>query len=265
MGKIVNRCNLFFVTGIDTGIGKTIATGLMARSFLKNGINVITQKMVQTGCVKVSEDIVKHREIMGIDLLHVDKEGTTCPYLFEVPCSPHLAAQLEDTRIDCMLINQATLKLQEQFDVVFLEGAGGLSVPLGDDFTILDFVEEHQYPLVIVTSSRLGSINHTLNALEIARSRKLVVAAVVYNVVEDTDIRIVRDSRDVIERYLKINNFNCPIIDMGSLEKYYKNNTFPDFFNELMMKDSSPPRTTKLFKPNSSKEKVSVVKIVKEQ
>ncbi|MFT5726282.1 MAG: dethiobiotin synthetase [Desulforhopalus sp.] len=241
MEKTVNKDNLFFVTGIDTGIGKTVATGLMARSFLKNGINVITQKMVQTGCVKISEDIVKHREIMGIDLHYVDKDGTTCPYLFKVPCSPHLAAQLEDTRIDCRLINQATLKLQEQFDVVFLEGAGGLSVPLGDDFTILDFVEEHQYPLIIVTSSRLGSINHTLNALEIARSRKLVVAAVVYNVVGDTDVRIVRDSRDVIERYLKANNFNCPIIDMGSLEKYYENNTFPDFFNELMMQDSSPP------------------------
>lgn len=233
MGKFVNRGNLFFVTGIDTSIGKTIATGLMARSFLKNGINVITQKMVQTGCLKVSEDIVKHREIMGIDLHDVDKEGITCPYLFEVPCSPHLAAQLEGTRIDCTLIHQATLKLQEQFDVVFLEGAGGLSVPLVDDFTILDFVEEHQYPLILVTSSRLGSINHTLNALEIARSRELVVAAVVYNVVEDTDSRIVRDSRDVIERYLKINTFNCPIIDMDSLDKYYKNNIFPDFFNEL--------------------------------
>lgn len=248
MGRIVNRCNIFFVTGIDTGIGKTIATGLIARSFLKNGIKVITQKMVQTGCVKVSEDIVKHREIMGIDLLDVDKDGTTCPYLFEVPCSPHLAAQIEDTKIDCMLIKQATLKLLNQFDVVFLEGAGGLSVPLGEDFTILDFVEEHQYPLVIVTSSKLGSINHTLNALEIARSRKLVVAAVVYNVVEDTDLRIVRDSRNVIERYLKINNFNCPIIDMDSLDKYYKNNTLPDFFNELMMKDRSvvpPVRTNK--------------------
>jgi len=241
MGKIINKDNLFFVTGIDTGIGKTVATGLMARSFLINGINVITQKMVQTGCLKISEDIVKHREIMGIDLHHVDKDGTTCPYLFKVPCSPHLAAQLEDTRIDCELINQATLKLQEQFDVVFLEGAGGLSVPLVDDFTIVDFVEKHQYPLVIVTSSRLGSINHTLNALEIARSRKLVVAAVVYNVAQDTDIRIVRDSRDVIERYLKTNNFNCPIIDMDSLDKYYENNTFPDFFNELMVKDSSLP------------------------
>lgn len=234
MGKNVTGDKLFFVTGIDTGIGKTIATGLMARSFLKNGINVITQKMVQTGCLKMSEDIVTHREIMGIELHHVDKQGTTCPYLFKFPCSPHLAAKLEDTRIDCRHINQATLQLQKQFDVIFLEGAGGLSVPLMDDYTILDFVEEHQYPLILVTSSRLGSINHTLNALELARSRKLVVAAVVYNIMEDTNIRIVRDSREVIARYLKINDFHCPIIDMDALDKYYKNNTFPDFFNELM-------------------------------
>ncbi|MGB3212668.1 MAG: dethiobiotin synthase [Desulforhopalus sp.] len=214
------KYQVYFVSGIDTGIGKTIATGLLARSCQENGFKTITQKIVQTGCVGISEDIVRHRQIMGIDLQSQDAEGLTCPYVFPVPCSPHLAARLENTKIDCDVIRSATASLLTQFDCVFLEGAGGLFVPLNEEETLIDYIEAEQHPLILVSSSRLGSINHTLSALALARQRNIEVAGIIYNRFEKTDQRIEEDSREVFTRYMKKNRFSGPVIDLFPLQKY---------------------------------------------
>lgn len=224
---------VYCVCGIDTNIGKTIATGLLARSFTENGINTITQKIVQTGCVGISEDIIRHRQLMGIELLPVDCRGLTCPYVFRVPCSPHLAAKLEGRTVDCAVLRQSTAELVALYDVVFLEGAGGLAVPLADDFTLLDYLAEEKYPLILVTSSRLGSINHTLSALELARHRQIDIAAIIYNRLANTDSRIVEDSREVFGRYMNKYGFSGPVIDMLPLKFYQQTGEFPDFFKYI--------------------------------
>jgi len=208
------------ISGIDTGIGKTIATGLLARSCLEHGIKTITQKIVQTGCTGLSEDIVRHREIMEIELQPVDFNGQTCPYVFPVPCSPHLAARLENKKIDLSVIRRATAALQAHFDLVLLEGAGGLFVPLNEDETLLDYFAAEQYPLILVSSSRLGSINHTLSALALAKSRNIDVAAILYNHFEDTDPRIEQDSRKLIAGYMTKFGYTGPVIDLFPLERY---------------------------------------------
>ena len=76
---------VYFISGIDTDAGKSIVTGVIARTLLQKGVHVITQKFIQTGCVGISEDILKHREIMGIPPQEVDKDGTTCPYVMTYP------------------------------------------------------------------------------------------------------------------------------------------------------------------------------------
>ena len=90
----------YFISGIDTNIGKSIITGILARELRKQGKNVITQKMVQTGNEGFSEDIEIHRKIMNIDFLDVDKDMTTAPEIFSYPCSPHLAAKIDKREID---------------------------------------------------------------------------------------------------------------------------------------------------------------------
>jgi len=224
---------VYCVTGIDTDVGKTVVAGLIARSFIKNGIKVITQKIVQTGCKGISEDIICHRQLMGIDVLPEDVDGLTCPYRFSVPSSPHLAAGLEKSVIDCDKIKAATTKLLRQFECVVLEGVGGLSVPLNNDMTVLDYLEREQYPLVLVSSSRLGSINHTLNALELASKRNLEVVAIVYNLIGETDPRIVKDSRVVFQRFLKKYGFTSNVIDLPEVNISTVENDIPDFFNAL--------------------------------
>ena len=104
-GKVI------FITGIDTNIGKTFATGLLARALARKGERVITQKMVQTGCEQVSEDIEMHRKLQGIPFTEEDREGLTCPYIFSYPCSPHMAAERDGRELDMAVVTAATYRL----------------------------------------------------------------------------------------------------------------------------------------------------------
>lgn len=193
---------IYFVTGIDTNVGKTAATGFIARELCDQGINVITQKMIQTGCIDESEDIVEHRRIMNIPLSDVDKDGTTCPYIFTYPCSPHLASKIDNRIIDIQTIDLATEKLAKQFDVVLLEGAGGIMVPVTDEYLTLDYMQDKGYPVILVTSGKLGSINHTLMTLELIRQRGLDIAMLVYNLYPKADEVIEADTMNYLKRYM---------------------------------------------------------------
>ncbi len=171
----------FCICGIDTGIGKSFAAGLMARDLLYRGERVITQKIIQTGCSERSQDLLIHRKLMEVGWLDEDEKKLTCPYCFSFPGSPHLAAELEGRSIDPAVITAALKSLQEIYDWVLLEGAGGLLVPITEDMTIIDYLVTRKIPVILVTSSRLGSINHTLMSLEVIRSRKLELAGLGYN------------------------------------------------------------------------------------
>lgn len=192
----------YFVTGIDTDAGKSIVTGVLARALSARGERVITQKFIQTGCDGLSEDIETHRRIMGIGLLPEDEDGTTCPIVFTYPASPHLAAAIDGRNIDLTLIGRSTEKLLQKYDTVLIEGAGGLYVPLSEAYRTIDYVAEHGLPVVLVTSPRLGSINHTLLSLEACRNRNIEVAAVAYNLYPPAPEPIVRDTRTYLKAYL---------------------------------------------------------------
>ncbi len=202
------------ISGIDTGIGKTFVTGMLARVLLQQGKNVITQKIVQTGCEGVAEDILEHRRLMGIGLQEADHEGLTCPYLFRYPASPHLSARLEGAEVDLMHIRRATLFLQKRYELVLLEGVGGLLVPLGPDLLFADYVRGTGYGLVLVTSPRLGSINQTLLSLEACVKRGISVRAVVYNSFQEVDKILADDTREVIKHYLNKSGYSAPVIDL---------------------------------------------------
>lgn len=205
---------VFFVTGIDTDAGKSMVTGVIARTLLHKGVKVITQKFVQTGCTGISEDILKHREIMGIAPLPVDEDGTTCPYVLTYPASPHLAAEIDKVDIDVTRIHMATEKLDSLYDVVLLEGAGGLYVPVKRDFLTIDYIAEYGHALILVSSSKLGSINHTLMSLELCRLRGIEVKYVVYNDFPGDSELIRNDSITVIRDYLDSHIPNCRLLEL---------------------------------------------------
>lgn len=183
--------NIYFVSGIDTGIGKSYATGLIAKQWNAEGLRTITQKLVQTGNTAISEDIILHRQLMGLAFTEDDQEKITMPEIFSYPASPHLAAQIDKREIDFEKIRQATAQLSQRYDAVLVEGAGGLMVPLTEDYLIIDYIKEMGYPLLFVTSGKLGSINHTLLSLEAVAKREINLHTVIYNtfpVLDDSTI-----------------------------------------------------------------------------
>ncbi|HWR00455.1 MAG TPA: dethiobiotin synthase [Chlorobaculum sp.] len=205
------------VAGIDTGIGKTVATGLVARAMTAAGVQVITQKIAQTGCEGLSGDIAVHRELMGIGLQDVDLDGTTCPYVFRFPASPHLAGGMEGRAIDIMTIRRATFILQKRYELVLLEGVGGLLVPLNDQLLLADYIRDAGYGLLLVSSSRLGSINHTLLSLEACVSRGIEIRGVIFNRFGEEDATIGDDTRKVIAGSLRRYGFEtAPLIDLDA-------------------------------------------------
>ena len=196
--------NIYFISGIDTDAGKSYVTGFLARQYMNEGVNVITQKLIQTGNVGYSEDIDLHRKLMDMGMTEADKAGLTMPQIFSYPASPHLAARLDGKSIDFDKIDEATRELSEQFDVVLLEGAGGLMVPLTEDLLTIDYVKERDYPVILVTSGKLGSINHTLLSLEAIKARGLKLHAVAYNLYPTVvDKTIQNDTMMFIQKYLE--------------------------------------------------------------
>lgn len=195
--------DIYFISGIDTGIGKTYTTGYLAKLWSEQGQHVITQKLIQTGNVDVSEDIQQHREIMGTGWLLEDESKLTMPEIFTYPASPHLATKLDGRDIDFAKIEAATQQLAEKFEVVLLEGAGGLMVPLTTEMLTIDYLEQKKFPVILVSSGRLGSINHTLLSLEALKARGLSLYALAYNLNDESqDPLISQDTSEYLKAYL---------------------------------------------------------------
>lgn len=179
--KTCAKDNVFFVSGIDTNVGKSYATGWLASKWNSEGVRTITQKLVQTGNEGRSEDIELHRKIMGLPLLPEDLDGTTMPEIYTYPCSPHLAAEIDGRPVDFEKIEAATAVLSAKYDAVLLEGAGGLMVPLTRSLLTIDYVKSKGFPVILVTSGRLGSISHTLLSIEALHIRGMRLKSLIYN------------------------------------------------------------------------------------
>lgn len=210
---------VFFVTGIDTDAGKSYATGYLARLWNSKGIRTITQKFIQTGNTGYSEDIELHRKLMEIDFTEEDREMLTMPEIFTYPASPHLAAALDNRPIDFDKIEAATRILSERYDAVLLEGAGGIMVPLTNDYLTIDYIKEKDYPVILVTSGKLGSINHTLLTLEAVANRGICLEMVAYNLYPELpDKTISNDTKQYITRYLSEHFPDTRLIDIPVLK-----------------------------------------------
>lgn len=193
----------YFITGIDTNIGKTYATGHLARYLLQQGRQVITQKLIETGSQGMAQDIQKHRQLMGIDHLPDDDNKLTMPIQLSYPASPHLASKLDNRPIDVHTLTGSTNALKNRYDIVLIEGAGGLCVPLNDDLLLIDYVKQQQYPTILVTSGRLGSINHTLLSLQALSMRHMDIHALIFNHHHDSKNPIIaQDSQHFLASHL---------------------------------------------------------------
>lgn len=202
-----------FITGIDTDIGKSIACGALTSTLLTQGHHVFTQKWIETGCDNVSEDLLTHQKIAK-KVFNTSQKDLHSPYRFSYPASPHLAAELEKISIDCDYLVKQTKQLEAECDHLIIEGAGGLCVPLNQSMLTVDLITQEKIPVVLVTSGRLGSINHTVLSLELCRQREIEVRALVYNHFPVQEDPIFSDTRKYLKNYLIMHNMEALWLEM---------------------------------------------------
>lgn len=192
-----------FITGIGTDVGKSYATGWLAARLAAEGRKVITQKLIQTGCKEYADDIRTHRRIMGIPMQPRDLDHTTAPLILSYPASPHLAARIDGREIDYDIATHATDTLLSEYDTVLIEGAGGLMVPLTEQYLTIDYVADRHLPAIVVTNGALGSISHTILSVDALAARGIEIEAVIYNTYFDSaDTVVSSESREYIGRWL---------------------------------------------------------------
>lgn len=170
-----------FITGTDTGVGKTVASAVVARLLKRRGLSVGVMKPVTSGCIErdgklVSEDAELLRFGAGIDC---DEDCT--PFLLRAPLAPSVAASLDGVRIDFKVIKDAYDRLAEKFDVMIVEGAGGLMVPLAGGLLMADLAAHLGLPVAVVARPGLGTVNHSLLTTFCARTLGLQVKGVIVN------------------------------------------------------------------------------------
>jgi dethiobiotin synthetase len=186
---MAKACSGLFVTGTDTGVGKTYVAALIARSLAAQGKRVGVYKPAASGCLRdtqselVSEDAVALWHAAGCP----GELDRVCPQRFAAPLAPPLAARAEGREVDAGLLCSGLDYWRDRSDVIIVEGAGGLMSPLGQegdvDLYVADLAADFGFPLVVVAANRLGTINATLQTLLTARSFRggLSVAGVVVN------------------------------------------------------------------------------------
>ncbi|PIC80827.1 dethiobiotin synthase [Sporosarcina sp. P18a] len=191
--------SILFITGTDTDVGKTVATVLLSDFLSKNGRHFIPFKPVQTGAVIHNEriaapDSMTYGLASGREQLHPD-------YLFTTPCSPHLAARLENVQIDTDKLTQSVKKLCSSNDGIVIEGAGGLYVPFtSEGYCMIDWMEELQAPVVVVARAGVGTINHTLLSIEAMKARGIRIAGLLFNDLAQDSPNIIQDNVEMIYR-----------------------------------------------------------------
>lgn len=171
-----------FITGTDTGVGKTIAAAAIARLLAKRGVNVGIMKPVTSGCTErdgrlVSEDAELLAWGAGSGAVTADN----APYLLRKPLAPSEAAAHDGVRIDFARIGKAYRRLCKKHDFVIVEGAGGLMVPLAGGLLVGDLILQLRLPALVVTRPNLGTINHTLLTTFSAKHMGIGVTGVIIN------------------------------------------------------------------------------------
>jgi dethiobiotin synthetase len=220
----------FFITGTDTDIGKTIVTTLLAAYFQKQGKHVIPYKPIQSGAIEdggklVAPDIQIYQ--LAFPKLNEEEANT---YLLKMPSSPHLASREDGVNILSSKIIQHFRLLEQKYDMVLVEGAGGLIVPLHDNgYCMIDLIKALSIPVVLVARAGLGTINHTVLSVMAMRNAGIPIAGIILNQVTDGDSSIEQDNKRMIEHLT-----NVPIIGMipylKNVEELIKNDRLLDRF-----------------------------------
>jgi dethiobiotin synthetase len=184
----------FFITGTDTGVGKTIISAALIKAVQILGLKSCGMKPIETGCSKQkfkgksSKVKVQDRDLMPLDGIFLRSMGDAkesidlvTPVRFQSPLAPLAASEMEGRAVDLGTIKKAYQKLSLKYDAMIVEGIGGLLVPIRKNYFVLDLASDMGLPVVVVARPGLGTINHTLLTVNYALRQDLIVAGIIIN------------------------------------------------------------------------------------
>jgi dethiobiotin synthetase len=167
-----------FITGTDTGVGKTVVTAALAAAFAKQGYSVGVMKPIETGvATERRSDAVRLKRAAQV----TDSLDLIRPFAFRLPLAPLDAARSERRSIKLSAIMHAYRKLRSQHDLLLVEGVGGVHVPITPTSDVLDLIVKMKAPALVVGRAGLGGVNHALLAINALRQRKIPIVALVLN------------------------------------------------------------------------------------
>lgn len=173
----------FFVAGTDTEVGKTLVSGALILKLRAQGKKVIGFKPVVAGTYQDKAGALLNEDLETLRIASNLKPGEMdlCPYVLDAPAAPHLVAASLGLQLELEPIMQALSKVQSESELVIVEGAGGLLIPLNDQQDLGDVANEIGFPIVLVVGMKLGCLNHALLTYEAIKARKLSIAGWVAN------------------------------------------------------------------------------------
>ncbi|KKB33508.1 Dethiobiotin synthetase [Bacillus thermotolerans] len=190
--------NGFFVTGTDTDVGKTMISSGLAAVLREKRFDVGVFKPLLSGVAREDSksDTSLLKQLSQTPLSH--KEIT--PFEFKEPLAPYVAGKLEGKIVEMEDLVSHWKRIREKHKFFIVEGAGGISVPLGKDFLVSDLIKVLQLPIVIVARPNLGTFNHTFLTVEYAKKLSLPIAGIVINGINDLPSLAEKTNPDLIER-----------------------------------------------------------------
>ncbi|PXX15507.1 dethiobiotin synthetase [Nitrosomonas ureae] len=200
----------YFITGTDTGIGKTTVSCALLHAFAAQGKKVVGMKPIAAGSENGKWLDVEH--LLVASDISVTRQQIN-PYAFDPPISPHLAAQQAGREIDLTVIHHAYLELSSKADIVVVEGAGGFLVPINQQQTGADLAKLLNLPVILVVGMRLGCLSHALLTAQAIRAAGLTLAGWVANCV-DPQMQVLEQNIASLEQRL-----DCSLVDILPFDK----------------------------------------------
>jgi dethiobiotin synthetase len=205
-----------FVTGTDTGVGKTVLACAIAADLAERGEAVSVFKPVVTGLAETRDGPPDHERLRAC-ARSPQSAADVAPYLFDPPVSPHLAAEHAGVTIEPHSLRAAAHAAGAAGDVLVAEGVGGLLVPLTRDYLVRDLAADLGLPVVIAARPGLGTISHTLMTVECARAAGLNVKAVVLTPWPPNPTEMHRSNAETIARLACVEVATLPELDLTRL------------------------------------------------
>jgi dethiobiotin synthetase len=228
----------FFITGTDTGVGKTVIAAAIIKMIHAQGMNVCGMKPVETGCPRVGSNLcpsdgmfLKKAAGMEETINHIT------PYCFETPVAPLLASEMEGKPVSIDIIIEEFRSLLKKYQAVVVEGVGGILVPIRRDYFVLDLIRDLELPLIVVARPSLGTLNHTLLTVSHALREGITVAGIVINFTRPSDATTAENTNPLMLQQLSpvpvIGTFPC----LDSLENETIEKAAMRYLNSEIIRD----------------------------